>query len=180
MADEVETLGEQFKRLQEAAHKLRTVGAPTDDTLAIELSCRWRELCADPAFAEYVLGLEQIAGLQADPKMRQAVKEHLQSEYGKRKPDSSFSQVHRIYETGCALMGPSLVVDWHDKQVWFSPCGDSVEVEEYPKEKWKKQSDMQDALATATRRADKLQSQLAAAQSRIAALEATQDQPHAP
>lgn len=76
--------------------------------------------------------LREIAGLMADPVINKAVNDHIAERYKTIKPDSCGSCAHKLYETGDCLTGRHVVVEWHDKLVWFSPDGDGVEVEEYP------------------------------------------------
>jgi cell division protein FtsB len=75
---------------------------------------------------------ERELGLLANPAIAAAVKQHIEERYKSLTPDASFSQVHKVYQTGCALTGPSVVVEWDDKQFWFAPVGDGVEIDEYP------------------------------------------------
>lgn len=71
--------------------------------------------------------------LLSHPKIKAAINSHLTAEYEKRRGqhDASFSQMHKTYETGCALLGPSVNVEWHDKIVSFALNGEEVEVEEF-------------------------------------------------
>lgn len=88
--------------------------------------------------AELVAALKRVAelenemGLMAEPRIRDAVKSHIEERYKSIKPDSCFSAVHKVYQTGDALCGPSVVVEWDDVCVWFSPDGNAVEMSEYP------------------------------------------------
>ncbi len=78
--------------------------------------------------------LSDIAGLMAHPLIAAAIKKHIADEMKTVTPDASFSQTYKVYETGCALMGPSVVVEWHNKAVWFALEGDRVQVDVYPLE----------------------------------------------
>lgn len=78
--------------------------------------------------------LRGIAGLRANPAMNAAVQQHIADTYKNIKPDSCGSAVHKLYETGDCMNGPSVVVEWSDRQVWFSMDGNSVEVDTYLKD----------------------------------------------
>lgn len=62
-----ETLGERFKRLQAEYH--RSKWAQTNERVG-SFTHALLNVCADPTFAEYVLGLERDANLLADDKSR--------------------------------------------------------------------------------------------------------------
>lgn len=84
--------------------------------------------------ANRIVQLEKVAGLRANPKIEAAIQKHLSEEYNKIKLDSCGSAMHKLYETGDAMLGNSIVVEWSDRQVWFLLYEDDVEMVVYRNE----------------------------------------------
>lgn len=98
----------------------------------IEKIEEWIQQSHPKRVAERIAELEKIAGLRSNPKIEAAIQKHLKEEYKKIKLDSCGSAMHKLYETGDAMLGNSIVVEWSDRQVWFSLDGDDVEMVIYP------------------------------------------------
>lgn len=123
--DHIEAKNKRIAELETENASLKLKAELAENTAKISVD-RWADIKAENA------RLAKIAGLLANPAIQAAVEKHIAERYKAIKLDSCGSAVHRVYEIGDALFGPSVVVEWDDRQFWFAPDGNGVEVDEFP------------------------------------------------